>query len=116
MKLAELGSIVQRILPQTQVIERSKHPRIYGHALNLSIEGRQYQTLDWSLGGFRIVDPHRSMVPRQQIAGEVIGGSGIRGGGFTAEIVRTTIGGEVGCRWLDISAATLMSMATIKAS
>src|SRR5271154_521686 len=111
MKLAELGSIVQRILPQANFIERRKHRRIYGFSLSLTIEGKSYETLDWSLGGFRIADFHRPLEPRQQIAGTVVGQSGVRGGEFTAAIVRTTVGGEVGCRWLDISCVTLLSMA-----
>jgi hypothetical protein len=115
MKLAELGSIVQSILPQPNFVERRKHRRIYGHSLSLTIEGKRYETLDWSLGGFRIADFHRPLAPCQQLAGTVIGHSGVRDGEFTAAIVRTTVGGEVGCRWLDISCVTLMSMANIKA-
>jgi hypothetical protein len=114
MKFAELGSIVQRILPDANFIERRKHRRIYGHSLSLTIEGKRYETLDWSLGGFRIVDFHRMLTPCQQIAGVVLDRDGVRGGEFTAAIVRTTVSGEVGCRWLDISCTTLMSMANIK--
>jgi hypothetical protein len=105
---------MQSYLPHIHFVERRKHERIYGHSLSLTIEGERYQTLDWSLGGFRIADFHRPLAARQQITGEVDGRS-VRGGEFTAEIVRLTVGGEVGCRWLDISGATLMSMANIKA-
>jgi hypothetical protein len=114
MKLAEIGSIVQSILPQANFVERRRHRRNYGHSLSLTIEGKRYETLDWSLGGFRIADFHRPVAPCQQIVGKVTG-RGVRDGEFTAAIVRTPVGGEVGCRWLDISCVTMMSMANIKA-
>jgi len=115
VKLAESTLLAERAAPRMQFAGTCRHPRVFGHALSVSIEGRSYQTLDWSLAGFRVSDFHRALAPAQQISGLVVGRSGIRDGEFTAEIVEAGIGGVV-CRWLDISADTLASMAIVKAS
>ena len=116
MKLAESASLAERTPQQMQFVGQCRHPRVFGHALSVSIEGRSYQTLDWSLSGFRVNDFHRVLAPCQQISGLVVGRSGIRDGEFTAEIVEAGTASGIVCRWLDISADTLASMAIVKAN
>ncbi|HYM30365.1 MAG TPA: hypothetical protein VEU47_03640 [Candidatus Cybelea sp.] len=114
MKMVSLESLIQALSPFGRVRERRQQRRIYEPRLELNIEGHAYSTQDWSLGGFRLAYFHRRPAAYEVIAGRILDVRSIRGGEFSAEVVRLEDSGEIGCRLLDITAATLMSMANLK--
>lgn len=94
--------------------DRRQHARFYDRPMQMDIDGKRYQTLDWSLGGFRIAGYHAPLRPGQRVGGRIDSGDGIVSGDFAAEVVRLTDAGEVGLRFIEVSPATFLSMAGVR--
>ncbi len=105
-----LGALFRRVPHK----DRRKNRRNFDRPLKLKVEGRTYQTLDWSLGGFRIKDYHRPLEIGERITGKVSLPYGGHVGDFVAEIVRATEDGDVGVRILEITSRTFVAMAGLK--
>ncbi len=83
--------------------ERRKHAREHGPQLKLKIDGATYDTLDWSLGGFRMATNGIDAKPGDLIEGGIKAPSGAGRGEFSARVMRITDDGEIGARWLEMS-------------
>lgn len=84
--------------------------------LCLWVEGSAYETLDWSASGARINAARTALAVGDFFAGtiEAIGSEGP--GQFTAEVVRRDAAGEIGFRFIEVSALTLLAMQGLEAS
>jgi hypothetical protein len=93
-------------------IERRQHPRLREPAITLVVGGRKIRTVDWSLGGCLVVAEHVGPGPHR--VGDQVGGklrlAKVPQGEFLAEVVRQTDKGELGLRWLEITASTFMAI------
>ncbi len=90
--------------------ERRAHPRIAAPLLTLQFGGGKYKSVDWSLGGCRILAPDGGFQLRQQVAGRIKIAGGDGRGEFSAEIVRIDPNGHVSLRWLEISPHVFVTM------
>jgi hypothetical protein len=91
-------------------VERRKHPRMAGPLLTLTVGGGKYKSVDWSLGGCRILAPDGGFQLRQQVAGRIKIAGGDGRGDFSAEIVRVDADGHVSLRWLELSPHVFVTM------
>ena len=82
--------------------ERRKHARKYGPQFKLTIDGTVYDTLDWSLGGFRVAANGIEAKLGDLLEGELEAPKGRGKGVFTARVVRVA-DGDIGARWLEMS-------------
>ena len=94
--------------------ERRLHPRTQEPYLLLTIDGHEYATLDWSLGGFRLAEFHVELKLKDRIAGKIDPRDGSCPGEFEAEVVRLLENGDIGCRLLEISTATFAAMSELQ--
>ena len=90
--------------------EQRKHPRIYGRPLKLQVDGRRYETADWSLSGMRIAAYPAGVALKTAIAGTILPSGHVRRGDFVAEVVRVLPDGSVGVRFVKLWSETLISM------
>src|ERR671923_57557 len=97
--LAQLENVIARIgalfSPGRRTTDRRRHPRHAGPALALTIEGRRYKTVDWSLGGMRLGGFHRPLARGERVSGRVGRIARTRAGEFVAEVVHVTEEGGV---------------------
>ena len=91
-------------------LERRAHPRVKGPLLTLRFGGGKYKSVDWSLGGCRILAPDSQFQLHQQLAGRIKVAGGDGRGDFVAEIVRIDAGGHVSLRWLELSPHVFVTM------
>src|SRR3954470_3328730 len=104
-------SIADIIRKPLDWVERRLHPRLNDPVLKLKIEKRTYVALDWSLGGCRIATTAGEFKLKQKLEGHVtLAGPNPQSGEFVAEVVRLTDKGEVGLRWLELSAQLVVSL------
>lgn len=86
--------------------DRRRHPRSRRKSVRIEFHGRKVSPLDWSLGGCLLppMDPPLDPPLRTgdtfegRISGIGLGNSG----DFLAEVVRFTVDGETGLRWLEL--------------
>ena len=93
--------------------DRRHHYRLEQPVLVLTIAGKEYATLNWSLGGFRIAAGPGRFVRDQRIEGGIrlpAGGDG----SFAADVLRVTDQGQVQLRLLEISPAVFVAMSGLK--
>lgn len=80
-----------------QMTERRGDDRYDRPKLHLEIENHDYETMDWSLSGFKIAAFHRELQPRDHINLKVVGGiKSLRPREFIANVARITPNGDVG--------------------
>lgn len=91
-------------------VERRQHPRIDGPLLTLRFGGEKYKSVDWSLGGCRILTKPGQFRLRQEVAGRIKIAGGDGRGNFVAEIVRIDPDGHVSLRWLELSPHIFVTM------
>jgi hypothetical protein len=82
--------------------ERRKHAREYGPQLKLTIDGTAYDTLDWSLGGFRMAANGTVVKQGDLLEGKIKAPKGAGKGVFTARVMRVA-DDHIGARWLEMS-------------
>ncbi len=95
--------------------DRRHHYRMEQPVLSLTIEGREYTTLNWSLGGLRIGQVPGSLVRGEKVEGSIRlppGGEGT----FAAEVVDITDQGHTQLRLLEISPAVFVAMSGLRGS
>lgn len=109
-----LKQFLQSFLGLTPQTDRRHHRRIYDRPIEVEVEGKHYDTLDWSLGGFRINGYHRLLEIGERLSGKIGPVDGIRPGDFIVEIIRTTDDGDVGVRFIEISAEIFLAMSGLK--
>jgi len=90
--------------------ERREHPRIAGALLTLKFGGGKYKSVDWSLGGCRILAPDAQFQLHQQVSGRIKLAGGDGRGAFVAEIVRIDASGHVSLRWLELEPHVFVAM------
>jgi hypothetical protein len=90
--------------------DKRQHPRVYGRPLKLLIDGRRYESLDWSYSGMRIAGYKLPLRPRDSIAGTILATGHVQRGDFVAEVVRVMPDGSVGVRFIKLWSETLVSM------
>ncbi len=105
-----MQSILRRILGKP---DRRRHARNTATVLELRIDGHKYETIDWSLGGFRFSGFHKDVRRRDNISG-TIGGVGAGPGEFVAEVMRVSDNGDVSVRLLEITPATFLAMGGLR--
>jgi hypothetical protein len=74
------------------------------------MQGRTFKTIDWSIGGARVAEYWMPAWPGDVLTGTIDSIAGEEPGPFTAEVVRRSESGEIGLRFLEISALTLLAM------
>ena len=89
--------------------ERRQRPRHVVPRLTLRFEGHNYKTTDWSIGGFRISDFHRPVRPGETLEGSVVTWGGLKKEAFEADVLRLDPEGDVCCRFLTLTRATMSS-------
>jgi PilZ domain len=99
------------LTPQT---DRRHHRRTYDRPIKIKMGGNQYETLDWSLGGFRFNGYHRTLEIGERLSGKIGPVDGIKAGDFIVEVVRTTDEGDVGVRIIEISSEVFLAMSGLK--
>ena len=95
--------------------ERRQFARHAGTSLTVQVEGHKYKTLDWSLGGFRLPSFHHPIQPKERFSGRLTPARGGTPGEFTAEVVWVKEDGHCGVKLIEITPATFLSMASLKA-
>ncbi len=109
-----LRRFLQSLTGPTPQTDRRHHRRVYDRPINVRMEGKQYDTLDWSLGGFRINGYHRTIEIGERLSGKIGPVNGIKSGDFVAVVVRTVDDGDVGVRFLEISSDVFLAMSGLK--
>ena len=109
-----LKRIQQSFLGLTPQTDRRRHRRVYDRPIKVRVEGNKYETVDWSLGGFRIKGYHRTLEIGERLSGKIGPVDGIKAGDFIVDVVRTTDDGEVGVRFLEISSEIFLAMSGLK--
>lgn len=94
--------------------ERRQHDRVAEPPVTLVADRRKFTTLDWSLGGCRIKGEPGVYARSERFEGH-LKIEGCPHGEFVAEVVRGTETGEYGLRWLEVTSATFVAMAELKA-
>ena len=93
--------------------DRRHHYRLEQPVLTVTIGGRDYATLNWSLGGLRVGGVRERFDRGQTIEGEIrlpAGGAG----SFVAEVVNAGESGRLQLRLLEISPAIFVAMGGLK--
>lgn len=78
--------------------------------LVLRINGRAYKTADWSIGGARIAGYSTALAPGDLLSGTIDPIGDEKRGAFIAEVIRRDEQGQLGLRFIEISAMTLLAM------
>jgi len=106
--------VLQALLGLTPQADRRHHRRVYDRPIKLQMENRPYDTLDWSLGGFRINGFHRPVEVGERLPGNIGPVDGVKVGDFVVEVVRTTDDGDMGVRFVEISSEIFLAMSGLK--
>jgi len=83
-------------------IQRPRTKRVAIPSITLTIEGKAYETSNWSMSGFRLENFKREVAVGENLKGQIGPLRYSRGGGFNASIVRLTEDGGFGACWSDI--------------
>lgn len=94
--------------------ERRQHERHAHYPLTVKVEGKRYDTVDWSLGGFRLAGFHRDLERTEKLEGNIDGLDTAKPGRFLAEVVWRNEAGHVGLRFLEITPAFFLAMSSFR--
>jgi hypothetical protein len=83
-------------------IKRPRTKRIAIPSITLTIEGKAYETSNWSMSGFRLDKFRRDIAIGENLKGQIGPVRYSGGGGFNASVVRLTEDGGFGACWSDI--------------
>ena len=106
-------SLFRRLLSYLWRQDRRRYVRIVNPPLRLRIDGKRYDTVDWSLGGFKIRRYHRGLSAGDQIQGEIRFDT-VKPGEFVAEVIQVQASGDIGLRLLEITPATFLAMSGVR--
>jgi hypothetical protein len=101
-----------RLLNSLRVRERRQHVRITYLRLVLHIDGRRFETVDWSLGGFWITG-FRGRSHKGAVLSGTIEHPDAAGGEFVAEVVAAD-NGDVRARFMEITPAVFVAMGGLR--
>jgi hypothetical protein len=96
--------------------DRRYYLRHTGRALRLEIEDQPYETLDWSLGGFRIGAFHRTLARGDRLDGKLGPVGSAKDGTFVAEVRHVAPDGKIGLRWAEITSTSFFALSRFRAS
>lgn len=108
----ELLVMLGRLLNFWRARERRQHVRITSLPLVMHIDGRRYETVDWSLGGFWITG-FRGRSHKGAALSGTIEHPDAGGGEFVAEVV-TADNGDVRARFMEITPAVFVAMGGLR--
>ena len=83
-------------------VRKRRPKRISIPAITLTIEGKAYETTNWSMSGFRLESFKRPVSVGETLKGQIGELGYSSGGGFSASVVRLTEAGGFGACWSDI--------------
>ncbi len=109
-----LKQFLQSLLGLPPQTDLRHHRRVYDRPIKVRVEGKQYDTLDWSLGGFLINGYHRPLEIGECLSGKIGPVDGVKAGDFIVEVVRTIDDGDVGVRFIEISSEIFLAMSGLK--
>lgn len=90
--------------------ERRADPRVQYPALVLSIEGRRYESRDWSMSGFRLSEYSRDLQPHDRIRGLVGLAPEEPSAHVEAEVIRVSERDGIGLRIMEIAPSAFQAM------
>lgn len=103
----------RRFIKRLRTAERRRYQRIELSPLKLKIDGKRYNTVDWSLGGFKIGRYHVPLASGDKVSGRITLEHGASGE-FVAEVVGVREDGEVAFRLVEITPSIFLAMGGIK--
>jgi len=83
-------------------LRKRRQKRVPIPAMTLTIEGKAYETENWSLSGFHLNKLRRAVKVGEKIEGQIGDLGYSSGGGFSASVVRLSEDGGFGACWSDI--------------
>ena len=89
--------------------DRRAHVRYVIPRLTIIHNGVEYQTTDWSLGGFKLDDFEETLRTGKELEGEIILEGGEKGE-FSAEIISIDTSGDIRVRFLAITPKVFLAM------
>lgn len=101
------------VIKRLHAAERRRFQRIELPRIRLRIDGKRYDAIDWSLGGFKVGRCHLSLASGENVAGRIQLEHG-PSGEFVAEVVGVREDGEVAFRLLEITPSVFLAMGGIK--
>jgi hypothetical protein len=101
-----------RLLNFWRARDRRLHVRITSLPLVMHIDGRRFETVDWSLGGFRIID-FRGHSYKDAVLSGTIEHPDASAGEFVAEVV-TADDGDIHARFMEITPAVFVAMGGLR--
>lgn len=96
------------------VPEKRADPRVQHPPLILAVEGRLYESWDWSMSGFCLREYFRDLRPQERIRGLVSLAPAEPSGHLEAEVVRVCERDGIGLRIVEIEPATFQGMVRSK--
>ena len=94
--------------------DRRYHFRHTSRPLRLEIEDQPYETLDWSLGGFRIGGFHRMLAQGDRLGGKLGPVGDAEAGSFIAEVRHVAADGKIGLRWAEITSTSFFALSRVR--
>lgn len=88
--------------------ERRQFPRADEPPMSLVIDGRDYVTRNWSLGGFWIADFAPPVSPGDRLSGALSGRAASTPGEFVAEVVWVDGARNIGLRLLELDGVKMV--------
>lgn len=91
--------------------DRRRHARVVAPTLTIHIDGATYESVDWSLGGFRLSGYHNAVEKGDHLSGSIEYSEGAKGE-FVAEIavIYDRRSGSIGARFIEITPSVLIAM------
>ena len=90
--------------------ERRRHPRTFDRPIHLHIDGKDFETHDWSLGGVWLDGSLDGIAVGSRVSGTIRVTRNGTPGHFDAEVVCISENSHPAIRFLDISTAVLTEM------
>lgn len=95
--------------------DRRQHKRIRSRPIKVTLDGKTYKTVDWSLSGIRLATFHRQLMVGERLEGRIGPIGTTDQGELIVAVVRTTEEGEVGFRILEVAPALFIAMSELSA-
>lgn len=107
-------NLFRHFFSRLRAAERRRNQRFELPSIRLKIDGKRYDSIDWSMGGFKIGRCHLSLVPGDSVTGVITLEHG-ESGEFVAEVVAVRADGQVAFRLLEITPRVFLAMGGISA-
>ena len=100
---------LQKIKTWFHPLDRRAHVRYAIPRLTITHDGVEYQTTDWSLGGFKLDDFEATLRIGKKLEGKIRLEDGEKGE-FSAEIINIDACGNISVRFLAITPSVFLAM------